>query len=137
MKPKHKARISQARVELEDGKRELLDKYLSKIRELYEHLTPTHRSSVLGGLDLIVARLETSDYSTKDLSKIKDLVYDGKTAKLIRIKAGLSQTQLSEEIGLSQSTISRCEEKGITPGFYPRRPYHLVMKYVEWLKGHE
>lgn len=138
----YKDNISKARAQLEEAQTNLVEAYLTRIREGYQTLEPRQKEFVLGGLDALVNDIENGSFtdvsgiSSASHSTRKNLAYDPERAKEIRKQVGYSsQRQLAEELGLGASglaSINKYEAGKVKPSNPPRGKTSIA--YINWLK---
>jgi|TARA_B100000315_G_C14266180_1_gene446525 DNA-binding XRE family transcriptional regulator len=139
---KYKDNISRARAQLEEAQTNLVEAYLTRIREGYQTLEPRQKEFVLGGLDALVNNIENGSFTEQSTpnsssreSKRKNLAYDSEVARKIREDLGWTREKLIEELGLSRggySQIGNYESGKINPSKPPRGKTSVA--YMNWLK---
>lgn len=137
---KYNKSISPVRVEIEEARNTILEAYFSIIKNGYQTLDSGRRQSVLQELGGIVEKLDNGGYLVPlgiepRLPKI--FIFDGKEAKKIREREGLSIDKLAEELGENKSNGTRSQIINYEAGrFQPSNPPHgrVSKKYLGWLK---
>lgn len=123
----YQGRLDQAREEIAKAQQNLLDTYLTQIRESYEVLPNDRRQVLLTGLDKLVQFFEGEKIETRK-------TFEPDKAKEIRQELGMTLAQVGEELGGARkymARISNAERDGIkntNSGF--------AKKYLGWLNEH-
>jgi len=128
-------KISRARAELGTAQINLLEAYLSKIREGYQTLKKREGQSVLDGLDDLVKSME-GQRSTEKFPRMNS-AFDREKAIKIRKEAGFSLKELAKELEFPLHRYVQLQgyENGRNKPGNP--PKGMVSKpYIEWLKQH-
>jgi len=138
----YKDNISRARAQLVEAETNLVETYLTKIREEYQTLEPRQKEFVLGGLDALVNNIENGNFteqltpnSSSKKTTRKNLAYDAEEARKIREKLGWTRDKLVKELGLSRGVytqIGAYESGKIKPSNPPRSKTSEA--YLNWLK---
>lgn len=129
----YKDKILQAKGQVKKAQEDLLNLYFIKIREVYKTSETGKKEQLLRTLDSFIST-QTNRIPTR-----KNLNYDGKEAKDIRKKAGLTTRDLVKQLGMEGTNInSSCHQLGkyelkiINPSNPPRGEFSK--KYIGWLK---
>ena len=124
--------LSRAREQVELAKTNLMEFYVSKIRESYLSLESEQRTFILNGLEIIVTKLESGNLAALFASPP---AYDPRRALEVRTQAGLTRAQLAKDLGLGSSgSTAICRyEMGTVRLLNPPRG-KTSKAYLEWLK---
>ena len=108
-----------------DPEKNIFEAYISAIRRKHDKSNPQERSSIRKGLELVI--------SSPLAPKNNEPLFSGAEARRIRKKAGLTSKELSQQLGVPQSTIGNYEARGIKkPRGWGNK--ETIQKYLSWLK---
>jgi DNA-binding transcriptional regulator YiaG len=123
-------KIEQKKIQLKKSQLEIVSSCLNRlVQQDYAFLPEEKMEMIAEGLEKIIAILEIiNPLKTNEKSSLNP--FDKSKAKDIRKKGYLTQVEITERLGLSQSLISRYENGSLLPN-----PYKLQSrKYLEFLK---
>lgn len=130
--------LKKAKEQLEIAQTNLLETYLSRIKETYLNLESKQKGAVLNGLDSLVTSIENKTlkyFSPKREHIGTNSNFDGKKAREIRTQAGLTYEELVKNLELkvyARGVINSFEVGRTKPRNPPRT--NLAKKYINWLK---
>ena len=125
-------KVGEAKAEIETAKLNLLDAYLTKIKDVYAVVPPQLKDTFLKNLERVVLALEQSP-NLRINPKFMPHLYDPITAKDLRERAGLSAVELGRTI-LGSNSAYRSVYRYEAGEVIPKPNCKVGEKYLAWLK---